>query len=68
MPLAVLGIIGNCLAFCVLCQQKPRLSTTVLLQGLAVTDTFVLLCTILLRSFRYIYYYCHVSITPNKML
>ena len=33
----------------------------VLLQGLCVTDTFVLLCTILLRSLRYVCNKCQVS-------
>ena len=62
MPLAILGIIGNILACIVLCRQRPRFSTTVLLQGLAITDTFILLCTILLRSLRYIYHQYNVSI------
>ena len=47
LPLAVLGIIGNILAFVVLCRQKQRVSTTVLLQALAVTDTLVLISSIL---------------------
>ena len=59
MPLAILGTIGNLLAFVVLWRQKQRLSTTLLLQGLAVTDTNILLTTILLRCLRYMYYHTH---------
>ena len=57
MPIALLGILGNILAFIILWRQKQRLSTTLLLQGLAVSDTSVLVATVLLRSIRYLYVY-----------
>ena len=53
-PVAVLGIIGNVLAFIVLCRQRQRLTTTVLLQGLAIADTLVLISIVLGRCFRYL--------------
>ena len=53
-PIAVFGICGNILAFVVLCRQKQRLTTSVLLQALAVADTLVLISAILLRSMRYV--------------
>lgn len=53
MPIALLGILGNLFAFVVLCRYKQRSTTCILLQGLAITDTLILICTILLRSFRY---------------
>ena len=54
LPIAVFGICGNILAFVVLCRQKQRLTTSVLLQALAVADTLVLISAILLRSMRYV--------------
>ena len=58
MPIAVLGILGNILAVIVLYKQNRRhQSTTFLLQCLAVTDSTVLLSTLVLRSLRYWYYF-----------
>lgn len=54
LPIAVLGIVANVVSFVVLWKQKPRLTTTVLLQGLALADTAVLLVMALLYSPRYI--------------
>ncbi|KAI0223871.1 FMRFamide receptor [Lamellibrachia satsuma] len=48
-PIVVLGIVANVVSFVVLCNQKHRLTTTVMLQGLAVADTLVLLCALLER-------------------
>ena len=72
LPIAVIGICGNILAFVVLCRQKQRLTTSVLLQALAVADTLVLISAILLRSMRYvgweafdnIYHYIFVVLYP----
>ncbi|KAK2185706.1 hypothetical protein NP493_226g08001 [Ridgeia piscesae] len=50
MPIAIVGIITNVVAFLVLATQKHRLTTTVLLQALAVADTLVLVCSLLIRS------------------
>ena len=50
IPIAVLGIIANVVSFVVLCHQKHRLTTTVMLQTLAVADTLILLCSLLVRS------------------
>ena len=61
MPIAILGVIGNILAVIVLQLQKQRMSTTLFLQGLAVSDTVVLLSTLILRSIRYLYYF---TLTP----
>lgn len=52
-PISVLGILGNLFAFIVLCWHKQRSTTSVLLQGLAIIDSLILACTILLRSLRY---------------
>ena len=49
IPIVVLGIVANVVSFVVLCHQKHRLTTTVMLQGLAVADTLVLLCALLVR-------------------
>lgn len=57
MPIAILGVLGNLLAFVILWRQKQRLSTNLLLQGLAVADTLVLVTNILLRSIRYLFEY-----------
>ena len=54
LPIAVIGICGNILAFVVLCRQKHRVTTNVFLQALAVADTLVLISAILLRSMRYV--------------
>ncbi|ELT91637.1 hypothetical protein CAPTEDRAFT_212547 [Capitella teleta] len=54
LPIAVLGIIGNLLAFIVLCRYKQKSTTRVLLQGLAVADAFNLLLAIVIRSLRYV--------------
>ncbi|KAK2140274.1 hypothetical protein LSH36_1411g00000 [Paralvinella palmiformis] len=56
LPLAIFGILGNMLAFIVLCRQKKRLTTNVLLQTLAVADTLVLISSILLRSMRFVHW------------
>ncbi|KAK2186757.1 hypothetical protein NP493_190g06014 [Ridgeia piscesae] len=48
-PLVILGIFANAVAFIVLCRQKNRMTTTVLLQALAVCDTLVLVSILLLR-------------------
>ena len=48
-PLVALGIVANIVAFIVLCRQKNRMTTTVLLQALAVCDTLILVCILLLR-------------------
>lgn len=55
LPIALIGIIGNVLAFVVLWRQHQRLTTNVVLQWLAIFDTLVLLSTILLRSLRYLH-------------
>ena len=52
LPIASIGILGNIMSFIVLCKQKHQLTTTKQLQGLAVVDTSVLLCVILLNSLR----------------
>lgn len=57
LPVSVLGTIGNILALVVLQKHRHRLSTTVLLQALAIADTSVLLSTVLLRSLRYMHYF-----------
>ena len=49
MPLVALGIVANIVAFIVLCRHKNRMTTTVLLQALAVCDTLILVCILLLR-------------------
>ena len=49
-PLVTIGIIANILSFVVLSRQKNRMTTTVLLQALAVCDTLILLVVLLLRS------------------
>lgn len=46
MPIIIIGIIANAIAFVVLCHQKPKLTTTLVLQGLAVVDTFVLVLSL----------------------
>ena len=48
-PLVALGIVANIVAFIVLCRQKNRMTTTVLLQALAVCDMLILVCMLLLR-------------------
>ena len=53
MPISLLGILGNLLSFIVLCKQKQRLTTRVLLQGLAVADTLILISYLLIRSLKY---------------
>ena len=57
LPVSVVGTVGNVLAIIVLQKQRQRLSTTLLLQVLAVADTGVLISTVLLRSLRYLYHY-----------
>ena len=54
LPISILGIIGNVLAFIVLCRQKQRLTTTILLQALAIADTMVLVSIVLGRGLRYL--------------
>lgn len=54
IPIAVAGIIGNILSLIVLCHHKQILTTTLVLQALAIADTMVLVLTLLLRSFRYV--------------
>ncbi|KAK2149093.1 hypothetical protein LSH36_468g04014 [Paralvinella palmiformis] len=71
-PIAVLGIFANILVFVVLCRQKKRLTTNILLQALAIADTLILISSILLRSMRYVgwqsyndvYHYIFVSLYP----
>ena len=46
-PLIVLGVLANVFAFVVLCFQRQRPPTTVLLQALAIVDTVVLLLMLL---------------------
>ena len=46
MPIIIIGVIANIIAFIVLCHQKPKLTTTLLLQALAVIDTIVLLLSL----------------------
>ena len=41
MPITILGIIANLVEFTVLCHQKSKRSTTILMQGLAVIDIMV---------------------------
>ena len=50
LPLVAVGIVANILSFVVLSRQKNRMTTTVLLQALAVCDTLILLCILLLRG------------------
>ena len=57
MPIALLGLVGNIIAWIVLLRQRPRLTTTVLLMGLAVADNLFLITTILTHSLRYINLY-----------
>ncbi len=72
LPIAILGIIGNLLAFVVYCNHKHKLTTTVLLQALAICDTLVLISSILLRCLRYvgwaayqeIYHYVFLALFP----
>ncbi|KAK2154928.1 hypothetical protein LSH36_253g01012 [Paralvinella palmiformis] len=72
LPVAIFGIFGNILAFVVLRRQKKYLTTNVLLQALAVIDTLILICSILLRSMRYVnwssyndvYHYIFISLYP----
>lgn len=52
--ISLLGIVGNQLSFTVLCHHKQKLSTTVVLQALAVVDTLVLINLVLLGSMRYV--------------
>lgn len=52
LPLATAGILGNLMAFIVLCFYRQKLSTTILLQALALVDTLILLSVIPLRSMR----------------
>ena len=53
-PLAIFGILGNIVSFVVLCRQKKRLTTNVLLQTLAIADSLILISSILLRSLRFV--------------
>lgn len=53
LPIAVAGIIGNLVSIFVLRQYKPAMTTTIILQCLAWTDTAYLTVSIILRSFRY---------------
>lgn len=53
LPVAVLGVLGNSLAFAVLCWHEQKGATNILLRCLAVADTFALLSAIVLRSLRY---------------
>ena len=48
-PIVVLGIFANVVSFVVLCHQKQRLTTTVMLLGLAVTDALVLLSALIMH-------------------
>ena len=54
MPISLLGIVGNILSFIVMCKQRQSLTTSILLQGLAVADTLILTSTLLIRSMRYL--------------
>lgn len=56
-PIAVLGVVGNILAIIVLYRQKQRQGTILFLQVLALADTTVLITSLILRSFRYLYAY-----------
>ncbi len=67
MPLALLGLVGNIISWFVLYRQRPRLTTTVLLMGLAVADSLVLIMTVLLRSIRYLYYYTNKTYGVSYM-
>ena len=53
IPIVLIGIIGNILAFIVLCSQKRKISTTVILMALAVVDTLILLFAIPLKILYY---------------
>ena len=61
LPLITFGLVGNSLAFNVLTRQDQRQHhkgpASCLLQALAVTDTLILILSILLRSVRY-WHYC----------
>ena len=54
MPMAIAGIIGNLLSLIVLCRYKQSLTTTVVLQAIAIADSLILASNLILRSFRYI--------------
>jgi hypothetical protein len=43
VPISIVGLVGNSLAFLVLLHHEPRLGTTLLLQTLAITDNIVLI-------------------------
>ena len=47
MPIIIVGIIANVVEFIVLCHQKSKRSTTILLQCLAIIDTMVLVSSLL---------------------
>ena len=52
IPLCVLGIIGNIIAFVVMWTYRQKLTTTIFLQALAILDTLILAAVIPLRSLR----------------
>ena len=52
-PIALIGILGNIMAFIVLCCQKRKISTTVILLALAVVDTLILLTVFPLKTLYY---------------
>lgn len=51
LPIAVAGIIGNLVSIFVLRQYKPAMTTTMILQCLAWTDTAYLTASVILRHF-----------------
>ncbi len=53
LPISILGIVGNIMAFVVLRKLYRQFTTAILLQALAVADTLVLL-TVVLKTLRYV--------------
>ena len=53
VPVCLFGVCGNSLAFVVLCYQKQKVSTTLLLQALSIADIIILIMAIPSRSLRY---------------
>ena len=50
MPMAILGLIGNSLAFAVLCNHRQSLTTNIVLRALAIADSLILASVLTLRS------------------
>ncbi|ELT91337.1 hypothetical protein CAPTEDRAFT_201913 [Capitella teleta] len=67
IPISVLGIVANVLAFIVLCRQKQQLTTTTILKALSVVDALILLLSFI-RPLKYLnlsfYNWLFVSLYP----